>query len=720
MKPDVKLTVLERIFAHPAGSLSARSDTMNRLFFMCIAGLLMTALQTAGAQQGTAQIEKQLARAHHKATVDGDLPGAIEEYKRIVATAGANRAIAAQALVRMAECFQKLGDTEAQKIYERLAREFSDQPEAAIARDRLRTAPSASAGVMLRALPRSGGLPGTISSDGRYMTFTDWNNDGKLVLRDLRTGTDRPVADRPDFNIGLSAISRDAALVAYQAHGGGCDGKGKFPALCLVSLAQSERPTSSVLVMSEDIIEIAPMAWSADRRTIAVSLRRQDRTAQVGLVSVPDGSVRVLQSVDWRGPTRIFFSPDGRDLVFDLPANDTTDDRNIVVLSVDGSRALTAVEHPSQNIAMGWTPDASELLFASDRGGTMGLWAQPFAGGRPQGASHLIRGDLGGAWSLGVTTDGALYFGVRKNDRDISIATVDLETGKQLASPVRPIRRFVGTNIMPDWSNDGRYLAYVSQRGFNPTNNNGRLIGIRDMTAGAERELHPKLLYMGPISWSPDDRTLLTAGTDIKGRSGVFTIDARTADVAFVVAGTVGAAPQWSGDGKRVFYRAQAEGERVSRLIERDLITGAERLIYTGNFAVFSVSPDGRSIALIVGDIRNAHGDAVIEIDVQSGASRDLLRGGVSERFAPYIAPRWTPDGRAVLVRKRSPNELWLVPTAGALPRRVEFDAADLVFGQVAQFSVHPDGRRIAFLSGSLTSEVVVLENFLPARANRQ
>src|SRR5688572_13415049 len=114
---------------------------MNRLFFTCIAALMISALQTDGAQQGTAQIEKQLARAHHKATVDGDLPGAIEEYKRIVAAAGTSRAVAAQALVRMAECYQKLGDTQARNIYERVLREYADQQQQVmVARTRLGTA----------------------------------------------------------------------------------------------------------------------------------------------------------------------------------------------------------------------------------------------------------------------------------------------------------------------------------------------------------------------------------------------------------------------------------------------------------------------------------------------------------------------------------------------------------------------------------------------------
>lgn len=63
-----------------------------------------------------AHADKLLASAQHKATVDGDLKGAIEEYKKIVAGAGTNRALAAQALVRMAVCYQKVGDAEAKKI----------------------------------------------------------------------------------------------------------------------------------------------------------------------------------------------------------------------------------------------------------------------------------------------------------------------------------------------------------------------------------------------------------------------------------------------------------------------------------------------------------------------------------------------------------------------------------------------------------------------------
>jgi len=232
--------------------------------------------------------------------VDGDLKKAIEQYGRVAA--GGNRALAAQALVRMAECYQKLGDLQARTIYQRLVREFGDQPESvAIARARLgATAAQSSAGVTMKALPRTDGLLGTVSPDGRYLSFSPWA-DGELHVRDLQAGTDRVLTRRGDYSVGLSAISRDATRVAYQAYGGGCDAKsGGLPALCLVSLAEGGVPTSRAVFVSQDILEIAPMDWSPDGGTIAVSVHRQDRTAQIGLVSVADGSLRVLKTVDWR------------------------------------------------------------------------------------------------------------------------------------------------------------------------------------------------------------------------------------------------------------------------------------------------------------------------------------------------------------------------------------------------------------------------------------
>ena len=108
-----------------------------RLLLVFVAMLAAAGWQLGAASQGTAAGDRQLAAARHKATVEGDLKGAIGLYRQIVAGANDNRALAAQALLGMAECYQRLGDAEARKIYEEILRKSGQQNAANVARERL-------------------------------------------------------------------------------------------------------------------------------------------------------------------------------------------------------------------------------------------------------------------------------------------------------------------------------------------------------------------------------------------------------------------------------------------------------------------------------------------------------------------------------------------------------------------------------------------------------
>ena len=84
--------------------------------------------------------ERQLQSAIHKEMVLGDLAGAVSEYRSFLAAEnGKTRAMAARAMLHLAQCQEKLGDRNtAQRTYMRLARDYGDQTEiAAQARDKL-------------------------------------------------------------------------------------------------------------------------------------------------------------------------------------------------------------------------------------------------------------------------------------------------------------------------------------------------------------------------------------------------------------------------------------------------------------------------------------------------------------------------------------------------------------------------------------------------------
>src|SRR5512135_1753146 len=153
--------------------------------------------------QRASRAELRFQEAHRKETIDGDLKSAIVLYRKAIDEAGSDRLIAAQALVRMGECYEKLGDMEARKAYERVVRDYGDQKDLA-----------ETARTLLSALERAGGLgqppgitlrkvwaierswlEGSPSPDGRYHSFHE-PETGDLALRDLTTGQNRRLTNK--------------------------------------------------------------------------------------------------------------------------------------------------------------------------------------------------------------------------------------------------------------------------------------------------------------------------------------------------------------------------------------------------------------------------------------------------------------------------------------------------------------------------------------------
>ena len=173
---------------------------MKRTFVIAAAlvGLMAGGVLLAQAPRS---IDVQFKAAQHKEEVEGDLKGAIEQYQKIAQTS--DRAVAAKALVRMAGCYEKLGQADAQKTYGRVVREFADQKDAdAEARIRLaalnpgvfRANPIAMAVRQVWAGPDVD-VEGTPTPDGRLLTFIDWST-GDVAVRNLATGEKRRLTNK--------------------------------------------------------------------------------------------------------------------------------------------------------------------------------------------------------------------------------------------------------------------------------------------------------------------------------------------------------------------------------------------------------------------------------------------------------------------------------------------------------------------------------------------
>ena len=164
--------------------------------FVLAAGLLLAV--SAIAQQNK-QADIELQAAIRTETVNGDLKSAIKQYEAIVAKYGKDRGVAASALIHIAECYQKLGDKESQKVYERIVRDFGDQKDAADkASSRLAALRSQGTSQGIQAARRIWTNMGVTvtppSADGRYLAFYD-KNSGDVAIRDLKESTSRRITN---------------------------------------------------------------------------------------------------------------------------------------------------------------------------------------------------------------------------------------------------------------------------------------------------------------------------------------------------------------------------------------------------------------------------------------------------------------------------------------------------------------------------------------------
>jgi Tol biopolymer transport system component len=562
---------------------------------------------------------------------------------------------------------------------------------------------------------------GVPSADGRYLPYTDWET-GDLAVRDLLTGENRRLTDNHNrgdsVEIAHAAVpSPDGQQVAY-----GWFNKEFFYELRVIGIDGSD---PRVLYRNEEMAYLQPEAWSPDAKHILAQFTRKDGANQIGWVSVADGSVQMLKTMDWRYPFKVSLSPDGHFIAYDFAPEEHSPQRDIFVLAADGSREIPLVQHPANDLLLGWAPDGKRILFASDRTGSMGLWVVGVAAGAPEGAPKLVKKDIGRVRALGFTRDGAFFYAVPTGMSDVYIATLDLATGTLLAPPTQATERSVGSTTLPAWSPDGKYLAYVSQPldDHFSTGLDSRII-IQSVETGEERDFSPELKHIGGIRWSPDGRSLLVVGYD-KNRlynQSLYRMDTQTGDIIPILRshyeGSIYEAVP-SSDGMSIFYHRDDVATKGCHFLVRDLETGREKELlrtvapsFAGGLAL---SPDGRQLAFVT--FAPAAFDpetrALKVMPAQGGEARELFRVEDKSEYIRGVA--WTPDGRHLLFTRATwpseePGGLWRVSAEGG-----EAQKLGLALDGLRDLSVHPGGRQLVFTGGQpYKPEIWVLENFLP------
>jgi Tol biopolymer transport system component len=630
----------------------------------------------------------------------GDYPAALRLFEQIAK--GSDRDLAARSLLYAGSCYEKLGKREARNAYERLIRDFADQ-----------TGLVTAARARLAALTHAGGSPAArgmaanrvlenlapfaaLSRDGQRLSFPDWET-GNLALIDLESKQKRSLTrkgtwlDSSEHAYG-SAHSPDGKQIAYVWW--------NAQDILELRVLGLDGTAPRILYRNADLWHLEVADWSSDGRYILCNFSLKTGRRQIALVSVANGAAQVLKTFDWPGPGKLSLSPDGRYVAYDLPQRDGSLDRDVFLLAVRGAHEAVLVEHPANDFNPIWAPDGKRILFTSDRTGTFGIWVLSVADGNPQGPLELLRADMGKTWPVRFARGDSYFYGVQTTMKDVYVAELDPETGKVTAPPSQASRRLVGANSWPEWSPDGKLLAFVSNR--SPGGQDLPAISIRSLEKGKQEELYPRMTFISRLRWSPDGRSILASGRDEKGRGGLYRIDAQTGDASPVVQTAGVRECAWSPDGRTIYYGMGAG------IVARDLGTGQERKIRS-DARHFAPSPDGRFLAVGREDPPTKSG--VLEIvALDTGQSRELLR--VPDPSVFYKVLSWSADGRFLFFGN---GELWRVAVENGASEKVGIAMAGLL-----DVRAHPDGRRIAFFAQEFGGELWAMERFLPTLKARE
>ncbi len=539
------------------------------------------------------------------------------------------------------------------------------------------------------------------SPDGKYLSFVDWKT-GDLAIREVETGETRRLTNEgimrpplpPKAYALYSTISPDGAKVAYSwCQGGKCD-------LRLIGLDGSGSRT----LLSPENQDVFPASWSSDGRFIAALVYGKGMDGIV-LVSAADGAVRVLKENGSLPFTYLAFSPSDQFLAFDFRVQGQEKDHDISLLATDGSGELSLIQHPANDRLLGWIPNRNEILFLSDRMGTEDIWAVKVAQGKIQGSPQPLKREVGEIVARGFTQDGHLYFYYYTRWFTLQTARFNLAKGELQGRPAT----LLGSNFGPDWSPDGKHLAYVAEH---RRRGGDFRLHVRDQNTGEERELASDLDVIKTPRWSPDGLHILFRGTDRNTRTaGFYQVNVKTGVVTSLVEGLSkkwwASIAEWSVDGEAIYYVDSG------RLVLRDLASGQEKELYSEPHLtrLLDLSPDGKWLVFVTDQSESVSGSLLIMPSL-GGAVRELFKKPEEKRTIGDAV--WTPDSKYILFAlddyQLKGTEVWRITPEGENPEKLWRTE-----NQIAGLSIHPSGQEIAFSIYTEESGVWAMEEYLAA-----
>jgi Tol biopolymer transport system component len=193
---------------------------------------------------------------------------------------------------------------------------------------------------------------------------------------------------------------------------------------------------------------------------------------------------------------------------------------------------------------------------------------------------------------------------------------------------------------------------------------------------------------------------------------------------------------EWNADGSRYIYARHGNRDETPAIVEHDLSTGRERLLFedakhVSQFRGLVLSPDRRFLAFTVSRVEAARVVfRAIVVDTSNGQATTVAQeigGQRVETAVTFGKPAWSPDGRALLVPRTLGPDMWpelrVVSLDGAQLRSLTLDKSfvgDAATGNpglaIRDVSWSADGTRMAFVLSSSRLDAWMIDNLATGR----
>jgi Tol biopolymer transport system component/predicted Ser/Thr protein kinase len=325
------------------------------------------------------------------------------------------------------------------------------------------------------------------------------------------------------------------------------------------------------------------------------------------------------------------------------------------------------------------SPDGAYITYESNESGNRDIWVQQLTTGQKINLTKDYDGrDASGRWS----PDGNwLAFRSTRDNGGIYVVS-------QLGGLPRKVVEHDFQNLaIHCWSPDGLKLTYTAA---------GTLFTVP--VSGDVPEYVPLAHNCLNANWSPDgDRIVYVTGFPIFSKQ-LWTVNPDGSDPVLVLEkpGII-QGPQWSNDGKRIFFKSMKGGARDIWWVPVDrkgnAVGSARQLTFAADAYEFSISKDGSTLAYMRD--RSYFAICTVPLGIDRMLTFEDATQILSQKdLVEYLAI--SPDHQWVAFHAWSggKSDIWLARTNGQDLRQITADSSR---DQSPSFS--PDGKWIAFIS---------------------